>query len=285
MGATFAPLHEYPEEAMTIPGIQPKPHRLPGCMKPTLTPSPGATEKGLTLLECLMAVAVMALTISLVMPPLLIAAATRVQTRRAEQALQLAQGEVDRIRNLVALNRHIVDLLPDVGNNTKIEDVSAPSKASSQIKTAAATCPTGVTITRYTGTQVPGDTALLVDVDADCRPDFLMQVFRANAEFAPTQLNNVSSAGQRRPSEFDLGVRVYSIVAGRTDSTNAAPGSTLSGLNAKPAPLGLTSGQKNQFNSPLAVLYTSISWSDRDGTLCSYQQGNTEGTIESCQTF
>lgn len=270
---------------MTMPEIQQRSTRLIRYIKPRkLNQSPGTTEKGLTLLECLMAVAVMGLTISLVLPPLLIGAATRVQTRRAEQALQLAQGEVDRIRSLVALNRHTVDALPDVGNNTAIRSVSVPGSASSEVKTSAATCPTGVSITRYTGTKVTYNKALLVDVDADCRPDFLMQVFRTDGKFSPTQLN-LPSAGQRRPSEFDLGVRVYSILAGRTDSTNATPGGNLTGLNATPASLGLTSGQKNQLSSPLAVLYTNISWSDRDGTLCSYQQGNTSGTIESCGNY
>ena len=61
----------------------------------------GASEDGLTLLECLVAIAVIALTGAMIGPPLVMAAATRVQNRRAEQALQLAQGEVDRIRAMV----------------------------------------------------------------------------------------------------------------------------------------------------------------------------------------
>lgn len=281
------------EEAKSTPGIQQTQRRsnqwVRGHQPTNLPPRfirSVPTEKGLTLLECLMAVTVMGLTISLVLPPLLIAAATRVQTRRAEQALQLAQGEVDRVRNLVALNTHISDALPAVGNNSTIDSVSVPTQASSQVKTSAATCPSGVTITRYTqGTQIPYNRALLVDIDADCQPDFLMQVFRTQGKFSDAQM--AEAAGQRRPSEFDLGVRVYSILAGRTNATNATPNSSLTGLdpNAKPAPLGLTSGQGRQLRSPLAVLYTSISWSDRDGTLCSYQADNALGEIESCLNY
>jgi type II secretory pathway pseudopilin PulG len=287
---------------MSLPGIQQKSHRLmeliqsrgliqPSGLKDTGanqqgSVQPGSTEKGLTLLECLVAVSVMGLTIGLVLPPLFIASATRVQTRRAEQALQLAQGEVDRVRSLVALDQHFSTNLPAAATSTtiKIEDIAAPTKASSQIKTSAATCPGGVSITRYTGTQVPIDTALLVDIDADCQADFLMQVFRTPGILSATQQAN--TAANQRAAEFSLGVRVYSIVAGRTDAMNATPGSSLTGLGTKPAAsLGLTNGQSNQLKLPLAVLYTSISWSDQDGTLCGYQRGNPNGSIESCQNF
>jgi len=58
------------------------------------------SESGLTLMECVVAIAVVALAGALITPPLFLAAATRVQNRRSEQALQIAQGEIDRIRTL-----------------------------------------------------------------------------------------------------------------------------------------------------------------------------------------
>ena len=114
---------------------------------------------------------------------------------------------------------------------------------------------------------------LKVDIDADCQPDLLMQVFRSEGELADEQLN--VTEGQRRLAEFDLGVRVYSIVAQNY----------LGDLQRQQASLGLTNGQQNQIKSPLAVLYTNISWSDRDGTLCSYQRDNAAGEIESCLNY
>lgn len=241
-----------------------------------------STEKGLTLLECLIAVSVMGLTIGLVLPPLFIATASRVQTRRAEQALQIAQGEVDRIRTLVALDRHISSSLPQAAAaGVKAEDVAVATKASAKVRTSKASCSNADPGT----TQPQIDTAILVDIDADCQPDFFMQVFRTSVPLSTSESSKL--AADQRPSQFDLGVRVYSILAGRTSATNAlvGTGGSLTGLEKKPASLGLTSGQGNQLKRPLAALYTSISWSDRDGTLCSYQQGNPDGSIESCQNF
>lgn len=239
-----------------------------------------STEKGLTLLECLIAVSVMGLTIGLVLPPLFIATASRVQTRRAEQAFQIAQGEVDRIRTLVALDRHVSSSLPQAAAaGVKAEDVAVATKASTKVRTSKAGCSNADPGT----TQPQIDTAVLVDIDADCQPDFLMQVFRTQGTLSTSQ----ASDSDPRPSQFDLGVRVYSILAGRTSATasQVGPGSSLTGLEKKPASLGLTNGQGNQLKRPLVALYTSISWSDRDGTLCSYQKGNSQGSIESCQNF
>lgn len=238
-----------------------------------------STEKGLTLLECLIAVSVMGLTIGLVLPPLFIATASRVQTRRAEQAFQIAQGEVDRIRTLVALDRHISSSLPQAAAaGVKAEDVAVATTASAKVRTSRASCSNA-----ETGTPQPQiNTAILVDIDADCQPDFLMQVFRTSVPLSTSESSK--PANDQRPSQFDLGVRVYSILAGRASATSSFS-SNLTGLEKKPASLGLTSGQGNQLKRPLAALYTSISWSDRDGTLCSYQQDNPDGSIESCQNF
>ncbi|NET10377.1 MAG: type II secretion system protein, partial [Symploca sp. SIO2B6] len=71
-----------------------------------------SSEEGLTLLECVVAIAVIALTGAMIGPPLVMAAATRVQNRRAEQAQQLAQGEVDRIRAMVIQGNATAELLP-----------------------------------------------------------------------------------------------------------------------------------------------------------------------------
>lgn len=237
---------------------------------------PGSGEQGLTLLECLMAVAVMGLTIGLVLPPLFIATATRVQTRRAEQALQLAQGEVDRIRNLVALQQHTPGNLPAVINppGGRLQDAGAPNRASSQIRTSLTSgC------SRHDGTPVSATTALMVDIDADCKADFMMQVFRTTGSTSQAE-----QIGQQRPSSFELGVRVYSLLAGRSSATSALvnPGGTLTGLLTDAASLGLTNGQGNQLKRPLAVLYTNVSWGDQDATLCGYQRTQ-RSQIESCQ--
>jgi type II secretory pathway pseudopilin PulG len=238
-------------------------------------PNPKSSEQGLSILECLIAVAVLGLTVGLVLPPLVIASATRVQTRRAEQALQLAQGEIDRIRVLVERNRHTPDRLPAVAPaGVSLEAVPGPGAAFNQLKSAS-NC-----ASRYTNNaQIPANRALLIDVDGDCQADFMMQTFRTQGATTLSERED-----QRRPSDFHMGVRVYSITAGRVDATRqyVQLGGNLTDLQTRQANLTLTSSEGNQLRRPLAVVYTRMSWGDRDSTLCEYQ-GDQRSQIESCQ--
>ncbi|MGJ3247534.1 MAG: type II secretion system protein [Elainellaceae cyanobacterium] len=211
-----------------------------------------APEAGLTLLECLVAIAVIALTGAMVGPPLLLATATRIQNQRAEQALQIAQGEVDRVRSRVERGEHTPTNLPAAaGNPTSLETVATPASVASALKSVSSTCST------YAGTQIPLNQALQIDVDGDCQPDFLMQVFRTRGTVSQRE-----QVGRNRPGEFDLMVRVYAAIA----QTN------LGNLDNEPASLRFTSGEGNQRSRPLAVLATQITWSESDNSLFCYQE-------------
>ena len=61
-------------------------------------PNKAVNNSGLTLIECLVAIAVIGLTAAVMAPVMVFSMATRVQSQRAEQALQIAQGEIDQIR-------------------------------------------------------------------------------------------------------------------------------------------------------------------------------------------
>ncbi len=221
----------------------------------------GSTEAGLSLIECLVAIAVIAITASIILPPLFISAATRVQNRRAEQALQVAQGEVDRIRTLVMRGEHTPARLPSVvtfpaGNPRQYAPPSSASTA--LIKTVAAACP-GRTL--YAGGPVSPSQAIPVDLDGDCVADLFMQVFRTAGS---TTAVESAAGGQQRPEDFDLGVRVYSNVANGQWASMTAP--------VEQASLQLTSGQGSQRLRPLAILYTEIPWTERSSTLCDFQR-------------
>ena len=221
-------------------------------------------EQGLTLIECLVAVFVIGLTVTLITPPLFIAAATRAQNRRAEQALQVAQGEVDRIRTLVARGNHTNTNLPKTVT-TALQAYDPPkSFVSGLIKTPSSTC-----AGRYDDRAIDPDKALKVDVDGDCVPDFFMQVFRTVGNTTRDQINSTPDATQQKPSDFQLGVRVYSMVADGT-----APGNSWGNLEKPPqqASLQMTNGEGNQRKRPLAMIYTPFSWSDQNSTLCTYFQ-------------
>ena len=218
------------------------------------------SEQGLTLIECLIAVFVTGLMVSLITPPIFIAVASRAQSRRAEQALQIAQGEVDRIRVLVTRSQHTVAVLPStVAGN--LRSVPPPTVVLPAIKSAQ-NCPS-----RYDNLPIAANQAVQIDVDGDCIPDFFMQVFRTAGSTSADQLAaDQLNPGSAKPTDFQLGVRVYSILAKSAVGSLANP--------PEPASLGLVNGEGGQRSRPLAVLYTPFSWSDQKGALCAYQQGN-----------
>jgi type II secretory pathway pseudopilin PulG len=217
-------------------------------------------DEGLSLLECLMAVAVIMLTAAMITPPLFIATATRVQNRRAEQALQLAQGEVDRLRVLMSQSQNTPARLPvSVGIAA---NPPAPGGLTSQLKSVNSSCNT------YNDEQIAATAGLKVDVDGDCEMDFFMQTFRTNGVVPPSE-NPVDNPGARsRPTDFVIGVRVYSFLAQ----------SNLGSLDTQQASLQLTNGQGSQRRRPLAVLYSSLNWSDQSFNLCQIQQNQGRAT-------
>lgn len=202
-------------------------------------------EQGLTLMECLVAIAVIAIVSAAIAPTVLLAAATRVQNQRAEQATQLAQGEVDRIKLLLERGQYITANLPPVTNEVYMHNTAAPAAGTG-----------GYTDIRA---NVTYDKGLAVDVDGNrtcitngtC--DFVVQTFRHGTQ--SVSVNNIDI-----PVAFRMGVRVYSFRAFTENST----------LQRELLPLGFTSGQNSQ--RPLAVFYTDIARNDRDVSLCQYRE-------------
>ena len=85
-----------------------------------------ASEKGLTLIECLVAIVIISITVVAITPPIFVATASRIQSRRAEQANAIAQAEIDRIRTVVERgSKYTAEELPASGDGA----VAAPTIA------------------------------------------------------------------------------------------------------------------------------------------------------------
>lgn len=227
------------------------------------SPSPDRpiAEAGLGLLECLVAIMVIGITIAMITPPLYIAAGTRVQNRRAEQAYQLAQAEIDRVKVLVARGNHTTLVLPNPAgaDDTLQTSTPAPSSAdNSKIDSVNPAC-----TARYTAATAVAE-ARRVDVDGDCEMDFLVQVFRSDGTFSDSQ----TALADPRPTQFRVGVRVYSFIAE----------DNLGNLQTEQASLQITSGQGSQYFRPLAVIFSDFYWSDRSTTLCDFHTGSGDCT-------
>lgn len=205
-----------------------------------------SSEDGLTLIESLVAIAVIGIVLAAIAPPLLIATATRLHNQRTEQALQLAQAEVERVRSIVERHKYDVDTnsyqpyqlgeLPPISSATLIQNTSAPT--------------TGVSGYETDRTRVTATKGLVVDVNND---KFVIQAFR-NSGITETR-NGINT-----PVAFNMVVRVYDYQAFVQNTA----------LNIKRPSLGLTTGRN--LKNPLAIVYTSIIRADRRDSLEQYER-------------
>lgn len=203
--------------------------RLSPRFVPAQKVNPKAQEQGLTLIECLVAIVVVGLVSSAIAPALVLSVATRVHSQKAEQALALAQSQVDSTRVLVERGDYVVADLPPLATGLADKDVATAAGPS-----------LGVTDTTNFAYAEP------VDIDGNGQPDFLVQRFRAVGEVV-----------NGNPVAFAMGVRVY-------DRDASAAGN----LSTTPASLVMTSSSGRRNERPLATLYTTIAASNEGESLC-----------------
>ncbi len=217
-----------------------------------------STEQGLTLIESLAAVVIFSLAIIAVTQPLVLAMATRVRAYRAQQSLQLAQGEIERVRLLVeqsyqgqrkpgdsnqtALDTYIsyISKLPPASSATSPKEVGPPTAFVGDCKNALPTSATqGCTV------EVNGAT-------------FGIQTFRLHTIEPPVR----SLGNQKVPVAFKMGVRVYPPAALSQDN--------LSNLSIEPASLAFS--EHTDGRAPLAVSYVPIVRSDLANSIDDYNK-------------
>jgi prepilin-type N-terminal cleavage/methylation domain-containing protein len=208
--------------------------------------SPRTTEdKGLTLIECLVAIVMVAIVMGAIAPAMVISVATRVQSQKAEQALELAQSEIDRVR--LAVERGEVN----AGNVSEILPPSTTT-VTNQKELASLPGPTYGDFNSVASTTTVSQTRP-VDLDGDGSDDFAIQTFRTRGFV----INGV-------PLAFDMGVRVYTYEAVASGVTG--------NMDAQDAALGITSGEGQRSRRPLATLYTTVADSENGNSLCNYIQ-------------
>jgi prepilin-type N-terminal cleavage/methylation domain-containing protein len=197
--------------------------------------SPAQGQQGLTLIECLVAIIVVGLVSSAIAPALVISVATRVQSQKAEQALELAQSEIDRVRLLVeraeANDGNLPPSTPINGANpdSRVAEVAGPTYG------APVAAPTTAFQTR--AASLNGN-------------QFAVQTYRTPGRF-------VGSV----PVTFGMGVRVYDYEAVLNGSGN---------LDKVPAALRMVDGAGQRGRRPLVALYTNVTVGDGASSLCQY---------------
>jgi type II secretory pathway pseudopilin PulG len=197
--------------------------------------------QGFTLVESLMGILVITVVAIAITPPIVLSTATRVQNRRAEQAMQLAQAETDRVRVFVEQGGTYTAKLPPVLSGTITSG-----------NIAAVAAPTTFVATRALANS--STKAFGVDVDKDNKVDFYVQTFRDN------DTNAIVTGTTSTLVAFQMGVRVYSKVA------------KAGSLQTQSASLRLTTSSGGQEFKPLAVAYTTVARSDAKISLEKYKQ-------------
>lgn len=189
------------------------------------------SEQGMTMLEVLAAIVMTTVLIMAMTPPLLIAMGTRIQARRAEQAMNIARQELERVRLIVESGEYQTNQLPPQAAVTPatIADFPAPGPL---------LCTNPCT-----------DPAKAFKVSVGNDDYFFVQTFREPGV-------TVEGVGPNKSDQivaFRMGVRVY----GKT--------AKLGSLTTEKGVVGLSSNQKAQTTTPLVVLYTDLIRSDLDG--------------------
>lgn len=231
--------------------------KLAQCTRSPQVQRQHSSEQGLSLIECLVAIIIITLTVVAITPPIMLANATRVQARKAAQANQIAQGEIDRIRTLVERRERKVNLLPaDIGDN----DISrAPTPTGTGITSAPLLSPASCG-TYPSATPVERDKLVRVDINGDCTPEYAMQIFRTTGYSPAGEID--ATTNKAIPYAFIVGVRVYAY------NPNVPFPTT---LDTKQASLVQGTGPRDLISGgarrPLAVLYSPMARNDSSGSL------------------
>jgi prepilin-type N-terminal cleavage/methylation domain-containing protein len=236
---------------------------------PFLPPSNRAdspdSPSGFTLIESLVAIIIVSLTVVSVLPPIFWATATRVQNRRAEQAVQLAQSEIERVRTVVERGSYTALDLPPVvagagANNLKSTPTLVPASYSGIRRSTVGDCRS------LDDAKQPAAVAQYIEIDTDpkndnCKADFMVQVFRSEGTVPE------GSAVGSPPSAFTMGVRVYAepaLLALRRGDVLDPKGTA--------AKLRGSSGLGQQSTRPMAVLYGTVVRSRAGNSLGVYKK-------------
>ncbi len=234
------------------------------------------SQQGITIIEVLIALSIIAITGALIAPPLILATATRVQNQKAEQAYQVAQGEVDRIRVLVETGRHTPERLSAVpngyNNDSDLSAFGSPTGTSGLLRSSAA-CNT------YEGQQIAANEVLEVDVTGDCDADFVLQSYRTPGRISALEQ---TADGQLRPTYFEVMVRVYVVLGEDADSiewdelgTEQASLTMTSPACPPEDPNCPTQERRPRYTDgfPLAILNSQMNWSNNSDALCEFHGG------------
>lgn len=209
------------------------------------------TEEGLTLIESLAAVVILGISVVAISPPIALSIATRVRAHRAQQAMQLAQGEIDRVRVLVE------NIGPGKTVLTSIEGSLPPDRGNLKPQNVPVTTPNPTKACH----ESLSDEWCYVHLDEDNQWDMAIQRFRTYTQQGKDPEGK--ETGQNLAA-FIFGVRVYTRAS--IDAGNLATETPI-----ETASLAL-SAATSQSTLPLAASSVPIVKSDSASAFQTYNE-------------
>jgi prepilin-type N-terminal cleavage/methylation domain-containing protein len=227
---------------------------LANCFNKTLATAiqlrrPSYQSQGLTLIECLVAILMVALLASAIAPALVVAVATRVQSQKSEQALKLAQSEIDRVR-----------LAVEQGLDSQTNGEFFPPRVTTLADNAVQGYDPPDTVVADRGQLDDGTKTLGVKLNPPEAGNLISQdcVQDNSCDFA-VQIYRAQGLTDKPDVAFAMGVRVYEYNAVISNSAN---------LDTEALSLAMTGGQGKRSERPLAALYTTIARGEDKASLC-----------------
>lgn len=244
-------------------------------------------QAGLTLVESMVAMTIISIMAVVTTPPLILSMANRIQNRRTETAMNLAQKEIERIRLIMDKGGYEEYHIPPVGK--------VPGGMNSIDEIIKVTPPTRISNKQPCG--IPADDSC--DKDPNYKKawwseseEFFIQTFRspgygpcgsigAECEEGDCEEEPTGGGGGGEedgvPVAFRMGVRVYSKAAYEdlgSLQTHVAPLylSTGAGENVAIQKKGGTTINAKQRQFPLAAIYADFTRGDLVGSLDKYYE-------------
>jgi type II secretory pathway pseudopilin PulG len=195
-------------------------------------------QRGSILVEAIVATAILSIVIAASLPPIILAVVSRIESRRVSESIQLAQQQIDSVRELFNTGTYVSTNLPPSNGYASVSYLSS---------TAA---PTDIT----TCTANPCSSATQAAVVYLNSQPFLVQTFRSSGVARSTVDSTVTyNSASDVPIAFRMGVRVYSPAA----YAYFKGGGTLSS-NQTNSSIGLQSSASFQNQAPQIVLYVDF---------------------------
>lgn len=233
-------------------------------------------EQGLTMLETLVGIMVIAAIVTALTPALVVAFATRIHNYRVQNAMKIAQGEIERVKLVV--ERGVYDatwtqqLPPSVGQTGAGNfdlDNSVQAPASGQYKGACKDWQVQGTdlTTSWCSVDINGDAT---NANWEQNWDLAVQMFRSS-----TPGTAYTTAGNQ-PIAFIMGVRVYTRAALKNSELTQFP--------RRDTAIAQTSNRQS-LKLPLVIRYEVIARNDLDisrATYCELTQNLPGGSGQTC---